>query len=462
MQRLWLWALAWVAILGLSAAAAAPGDGLQPIPPLQARVTDLTGTLSAAERGALEAKLADWETRTTNQLVVLIVPTTQPEAIEAYSIRVAEAWKIGQKGKDNGAILLVAKNDKKMRIEVGYGLEGVLTDLTSHRIISETIAPQFAQGQFAAGLEAGVDRIISVADSGEPLPAPAAQRRPARHGFDFGTLALILLVAVPAIGAVLRSILGNVGGSVAGAGIVGGAAWLFAGSLIIAGVAAFIAFIVISFSVLGRGGPGLWFPGRRRLRRRRWRRRILRRRRRLRWRRCFGRMVSMVSGKPQRLGRHFITDHHSVRRRFSAHALKRIEEAIAAGERHHVGQVRFIVEASLPLAQVLRGLTPRERALELFGRFGVWDTEHNSGVLVYVLLADKSVEIVADRGINRKIPPDTWKVICRAMESAFRDGRFEEGAITGINAIGELLAQHFPRSGSDAGGNELPDAPIVL
>lgn len=170
----------------------------------------------------------------------------------------------------------------------------------------------------------------------------------------------------------------------------------------------------------------------------------------------------MVSAKPQRLGRHFITDHHSVRRRFSAHALKRIEDAIASGERSHLGQVRFIVEAALPLGQVLRGLTPRERALELFGRFGVWDTEHNSGVLVYVLLADKSVEIVADRGINRKIPPDTWQVICRAMESAFRDGRFEEGAITGINALSELLAQHFPRSSGDAEGNELPNQPIVL
>lgn len=171
-------------------------------------------------------------------------------------------------------------------------------------------------------------------------------------------------------------------------------------------------------------------------------------------------MVTMTAGKPQRLGRHFVTDHHSVRRRFSAHGLKRIEDAIATGERLHAGQVRFIVEASLPLGQILRGLTPRERALELFGRFGIWDTEHNSGVLVYVLIADKDVEIVADRGINRKIAPETWQVICRSMESAFRDGHFEDGAIAGINAISELLAQHFPRS-SDA-ANELPDAPIVL
>ena len=116
-------------------------DGLRPIPPLSAHVTDLTQTLSAAEKDALEAKLADWEARTTNQLAVLIVPTTQPEPIEAYSLRVAEKWQIGRKGHDNGALLTVAKDDRKMRIEVGYGLEGTLTDATSRRIIAEDIAP---------------------------------------------------------------------------------------------------------------------------------------------------------------------------------------------------------------------------------------------------------------------------------------------------------------------------------
>ncbi len=236
-----------------------PHDGLQPVPPLHARVTDLTGTLSATETQALDAKLADWEARTTNQLAVLIVPTTRPEPIEAYSIRVAEAWKLGQKGKDNGALLLVAKDDKQIRIEVGYGLEGVLTDVTSHRIITETIAPQFGKGQFAAGLQAGVDRIISVVGQGEPLPPAAPHRAAPTHGFDFGTLALILLVAVPAIGAVLRSILGNVGGSVAGAGLVGAAAWFFASSLLVAAIAAIVTFVIIGFSAFG--GRGLWIPG---------------------------------------------------------------------------------------------------------------------------------------------------------------------------------------------------------
>jgi uncharacterized protein len=244
-------------------AADAPKDGLVPVPALTSAVTDQTGTLSASERQALESKLRDWEARTTNQLAVLIVPTTAPEPIEQYTLRVAEAWKIGQKGKDNGAILLVAKNDKRIRIEVGYGLEGVLTDITSRRIIAENIAPEFSKGNFAAGINAGVDRIIEVVGAGEPLPALTPQRRtaPARH-FDFGTMLIVLLVAVPVLGSVLRSVFGKVGGSLLGGGIVGAIAWFVASSLLIAGVAAVVGFIVMLFSgISGRGGPGIFIPG---------------------------------------------------------------------------------------------------------------------------------------------------------------------------------------------------------
>ena len=239
-------------------------EGVQAIPQLSAHVTDLAGTLSPGEKQALEAKLADWEARTTNQLAVVIVPTTKPETIEEYSIRLAEAWKIGQKGKDNGVVFLIAKNDKQMRIEVGYGLEGDLTDVASRRIIGDTVAPLFSQGKFAEGITAGVDRIIGVVggtDTATPPPQPRRAR--GSGGFDFGTIALLLLVAVPALGAILRSIFGNVGGSLAGGAIVGGAAWLFAGSLLIAIGAGIIALVVIAFASLGggRGGPGMWFPG---------------------------------------------------------------------------------------------------------------------------------------------------------------------------------------------------------
>jgi len=261
--RVWRGVLAAFAFVALSAASAqeTSRDTLQPIPPLTAHVTDLTGTLSQGERQALEAKLAAWETRTTDQLAVLIVPTTQPETIEQYGIRVAEAWKLGQKGRDNGVLFLVAKNDKRMRIEVGYGLEGNLPDVAARRIIGDTVAPLFSKGQFAAGIDAGAERIMRVASGDEP-PPKEPQRRAPSHGLDFGTIALIFLVAVPAVGAVLRSMLGNVGGGLAGAGIAGGAIWLFVGSLVFAAIAGVIAFALIAFTGFGgRGGPGMWIPG---------------------------------------------------------------------------------------------------------------------------------------------------------------------------------------------------------
>jgi uncharacterized protein len=237
-------------------------NGLLPIPPLKTRVTDLTHTLSSAEQQALDAKLADWEARTTNQLAVLIVPTTQSEPIEAYSIRVAEAWKIGRKGNDNGALFLVAKNDRKMRIEVGYGLEGTLTDVTSRRIIAENVAPLFREGKFAAGIEAGVDRIISVVAEGKPLPAAPAggAQKAAGRGFDLGALLIILFVIVPVVGGVLRAIFGTLPGAMIGGGIIGAAAWFVVGSLVIAILAAIVAFIVMIFFGAGGGMPGRGGP----------------------------------------------------------------------------------------------------------------------------------------------------------------------------------------------------------
>src|SRR6202020_1983989 len=141
------------------------------VPPLSGRVVDQTGTLSSSDVAALTQTLRDFEARKGSQIAVLIVPTTQPETIEQYSIRVAEAWKIGRKKIDDGALLVVAKNDRKLRIEVGYGLEGALNDITAKRIIDEIITPQFRNGDFAGGVAAGVDRIVGVIN-GESLPAP--------------------------------------------------------------------------------------------------------------------------------------------------------------------------------------------------------------------------------------------------------------------------------------------------
>ena len=162
----------------------------------------------------------------------------------------------------------------------------------------------------------------------------------------------------------------------------------------------------------------------------------------------------------RRLLRHVVTDHLSVKRAFPPAALARIEHAITAGERVHRGQVCFAVEGALPPLRVLRKLTPRERALEVFGLLRVWDTEENAGVLIYVLLADRDVEIVADRGIDREVPAGAWQAICARMEAAFRDARLVEGVVVGIEEIAALLAAHFPRVGAVA--NELPDKPVVL
>jgi len=244
----------------------AGSDGLLPIPPLRERVTDLTSTLAPTDAQALTAKLAAWEQQTGNQLAVLIVPTTKPEPIEAYSIRVADAWKIGRKGQDNGALVVVAKDDKKLRIEVGYGLEGVLTDATSRRIIAETIAPFLRQNQFAQGINAGVDQIIAVVNKGEPMAAKPAAKPQARSGggFPIEMLLIVVFVVVPVLGGVLRRIFGKAIGSTVGAGIVGAGAWIVAGSLLVAVIAAVVAFLVMLFAGAGSGltrrGGGVWIP----------------------------------------------------------------------------------------------------------------------------------------------------------------------------------------------------------
>jgi len=168
----------------------------------------------------------------------------------------------------------------------------------------------------------------------------------------------------------------------------------------------------------------------------------------------------MADRKPFRFGRHLVTDHRSARRAFPPMVMQRVGAAITSGELMHAGQLRFVVEGSLPMVQLVRGETPRERALEVFSRLRIWDTEENCGVLIYLLMADRDVEIVADRGIHRKVGDEAWQAICRGMEAAFREKRFADGALDGIEAVNALLAHHFPRSG--AGPNELPDQPVFL
>jgi uncharacterized protein len=231
-----------------------------PVPPLKGRVTDLTGTLKPEQVASLEQLLRSFEARKGSQIAVLIVPTTAPETVEQYALRVGEQWKIGRKKVDDGAILVVAKDDRALRIEVGYGLEGALNDATASRIIREVIVPRFREGDFFGGISAGVDRMIRVID-GEPLPAPTKAAPPADEGV-LQFLPVLLILALVA-GAILRRLLGRFVGSLATGGVVGGLAWLLVGTLAIALLAAIVAFIFTLMSGVGGSGRRYYggFPG---------------------------------------------------------------------------------------------------------------------------------------------------------------------------------------------------------
>ena len=225
------------------------------VPPLTGHVIDQTGTLTAEQKVALEQTLAAFEARKGSQLAVLMVASSAPEEIEQYALRVAEQWKLGRKKVDDGAILVVAKDDRAMRIEVGYGLEGALNDLTSKRIIGETILPRFKGQDFYGGITAGVAQIIRVVD-GEPLPAPSA-----RSGQGFGDLeqyAPMLFIVALALGGVLRATLGKVPGSLLTGGVVAVMAWFVVGAISMALVAGVLALFLtlLGGGMLGRGLGG--------------------------------------------------------------------------------------------------------------------------------------------------------------------------------------------------------------
>ncbi|VCJ27944.1 TPM domain-containing protein [Burkholderia pseudomallei] len=217
------------------------------VPPLTARVTDQTGTLTAAQVGALEQTLQTFENRKGTQIAVLIVPTTGAETIEQYSLRVVEQWKLGRRQVDDGALLIVAKDDRALRIEVGYGLEGALNDAISNRIIREIIVPKFREGDFYGGITAGVDQMIRVAD-GEPLPPP--QRRAPWGSPDLWKLAPVIFMLAVVLGGILRSAFGRLPGAVVAGGGAAFIAWLLAAGILAAVAAGLIAFL---FTLMGSG-----------------------------------------------------------------------------------------------------------------------------------------------------------------------------------------------------------------
>ncbi|MBI3897980.1 MAG: YgcG family protein [Gammaproteobacteria bacterium] len=216
------------------------------VPALHARVTDMAGALSAEQRQNLERQLAEFETRKGSQIAVLIVPTTKPEEIEQYGIRVAEAWKLGRKGVDDGVLLLVALKDRDLRIEVGYGLEGVIPDAVANRVIQEVIVPFFKQGDYYGGIQAGVTRLIRLVD-GEPLPPPS---RRDQSWSRFQQILPFAFIAVFVVGNILRALLGRLLGGVSAGTIASFVAWSIIGSL----AGALLLGIIVFFVTLALGG----------------------------------------------------------------------------------------------------------------------------------------------------------------------------------------------------------------
>ncbi len=255
-----------VALAGLLLCCLAPlavAQALVAVPALERRVTDLAGVLDAGQAAELEQRLAAFEARKGSQIAVLILPSTAPEGIEAYAIRVADAWKLGRRGIDDGALLIVATEDRAVRLEVGYGLEGAVPDATARRLISEVITPYFRQGDYYGGLSAGVERLMGVID-GEPLPEPEPGWEQGLGGLE-SFLPLLLVVAVIG-GGILRALFGRFGGALATGGLTGGVVWLIVQALGVALFAGIIVFIVAllggmprrGWSSGGRGGGGGW------------------------------------------------------------------------------------------------------------------------------------------------------------------------------------------------------------
>ncbi|MBI2754641.1 MAG: YgcG family protein [Betaproteobacteria bacterium] len=228
------------------------------VPPLKARVTDQTGTLTAPQQQALEQMLAEFEARKGSQVAVLLVPSTQPETVEQFAVRVQESWKLGRKGVDDGVLLLVAKDDRKLRIEVGYGLEGVLPDAAAKRIIEEDIVPRFKQGDFYGGVRAGTDRILRVIEGEQLLPRPTSDAGGSLLS-QYSDLLIPGVILVIIAGSILNALFGRfIGAGLIGT-VAGFAVWVFVGSLLVALIVGLVVFVLSMFSgTSGLGRTGGW------------------------------------------------------------------------------------------------------------------------------------------------------------------------------------------------------------
>lgn len=251
----WVWH-AWLALALMVFAAAAPAQDLLPVPDSTARVIDQTGTLDATQRQALEDKLAAFEAASGPQIVMLLVPTTQPEDIAAYATRVGQAWKIGRREVGDGLLVVVAKNDRRVFIAPAKALEGAVPDLAARQIIDNAIKPAFKAGDYAGGLNLAADQLMARI-RGEHLPAPVPRGNGDdgnSGGLGWDQLAMFFFVGVPLVGGVLTAVMGRKLGSLLTSGAAGGVAWWLSASLLVAGGAGLLALIMVG--VMGIGAAG--------------------------------------------------------------------------------------------------------------------------------------------------------------------------------------------------------------
>jgi uncharacterized protein len=271
-----MWPLRLLRLLALALAFITPALWAQdvlPVPALSARVVDQTATLSDAQRGALEAKLAAFEAQAGPQIVVLLVPSTAPEDIASYAQRVGETWKIGRRDVGDGLLIVVARNDRKLWIAPAKALEGAVPDLAARQIVQNVISPAFKQGDFAGGLNAGVDALMArIKGEGLPAPTPQAQGRGGDSGMGVEELLMFFFIGVPIIGSVLTGIFGRKFGALLTGGAAGGMGWFFTQSLLLAGAAGLVSLFVVGImgigsalkgAARGRGssGPVIWGGG---------------------------------------------------------------------------------------------------------------------------------------------------------------------------------------------------------